>query len=374
MSRWNRPLCVAVASALLVGYAPHALATTGADDPPPATAPTPTPSPTPSPTPTPEPPPVLQLAPTPTPTPTPAPTSEPVRVASDPDPNRLPDLGLGRVGDLRLVRTASGTLQLRLSSTLINIGSGPMVVRAVRENLKDRFTVAQRIHTLDGRRPFRTLPVGTKYAGDGHSHWHIKNVVQYTLVSLDDDSQRIRRANKIGFCIYDNVRRAPRPKQPTRPDFPRTGCGQRNSKQLRMGLSVGWGDLYTWTLPGQFVRMTGLPAGDYRLLGTANPDGVFYEQREDNNNVFADLRLRRDKGKASIRVLRRGVRPVSQAESTAVAEHPAAQDAHAGHDDPPSGAAASSRVDYASWLSTPARSTQSSRTLSRKGRSPASRR
>jgi hypothetical protein len=367
MSRLSRPLSVAVAAALLVGYAPHALAATGADDPPPTAT-----DPAPTPTPTPEPPPVLPLAPTPTPTPTPTPGSEPVRVASDPDPDRLPDLGLGRVGDLRLIRTASGTLQLRLSSTLINVGSGPMVVRAVRESVKDRFTVAQRIHTLDGRRPFRTLPVGTKYAGDGHSHWHIKDVVQYTLTPLDDEDERARRANKIGFCIYDNVRRAPRPKQPARPDFPRTGCGQRDSKQLRMGLSVGWGDLYTWTLRGQFVSMTGLPAGDYRLLGTANPDGVFYEQREDNNNVFVDLRFRREAGQASIRILRRGNQPVTKAETTAVAEDPAAPDAHAGHDYPPSGAAASSRVDYASWLSTPARSTQSSRTLSRKGRSPAS--
>ena len=36
------------------------------------------------------------------------------------------------------------------------------VVRAVRETVKDRFTVAQRVHTLDGRRPFRTLPVALR--------------------------------------------------------------------------------------------------------------------------------------------------------------------------------------------------------------------
>lgn len=372
MSRLGRPFAIGVASVLLISFAPDAVALSGTDDPPPGS-----PSPAPTPTPTPEP--VLPLAPqvTPTPTPTPTPPAEPVRVATDPDPDLLPDLGLGRVGDLRLIRTRSGTLQLRLSSTLINVGSGPMVVRAVRNRAKDPFTVAQRVHTLDGRRPFLKVPVGTKYAGDGHSHWHIKDVVQYTLTSLDDDSERMRRANKIGFCIYDNVRRAQRPRQPTRAEYLREGCGRQNSKKLRMGLSVGWGDLYTWTLPGQYVSMTGLPAGDYRLLGTANPDDVFYEQRDDNNNVYVDLRFRRENGKATIRILRRGARPVSQAEATAVTavtEDAPAPEGHAGHDDPPSGAAAPGRVDYAAWLSTPARSTQSSRTLSRKGRSPASRR
>ncbi len=102
-----------------------------------------------------------------------------------------------------------------------------------------------------------------------------------------------------------------------------------------MGLSVGWGDKYSWTLLGQYVCMTGLPAGDYRLLGTANPDGVFFEQREDNNDVFVDLRFRRDKGVASIKILRRGARPVEATETTAVASEP---EDHAGHDDPPSSA------------------------------------
>jgi hypothetical protein len=79
---------------------------------------------------------------------------------------------------------------------------------------------------------------------------------------------------------------------------------------VRMGLSVGWGDRYASTLLGQYVSLTGLPAGDYRLLGRANPDGAFYEQRTANNTVYADIRLRRDPGKgASIRILRSGFRP-----------------------------------------------------------------
>ncbi len=277
------------------------------------------------------------------------------------------------MGDLRLIRAKSGTLQLRLSSTLINVGSGPLVVRATRERAKGGFIVEQRVRTLDGRRPYFDLPIGTKYAGDGHSHWHIRDVVRYTLIPLaDDEDVRDRRINKIGFCIYDNVRRANRPGQPVRPQYRPGGCGQESSTTLRMGLSVGWGDLYEWTLPGQYLSLTGLPPGDYRLLGEANPEGVFYEQRDDNNVVYVDLRLRREDGRASIRILRRGVRPVSEAETMAVAGDAGNHEGHSEPGDPPgSGVPAPGGVDYASWLSTPAPLTASSRTRSRKAPSRA---
>jgi hypothetical protein len=113
-----------------------------------------------------------------------------------------------------------------------------------------------------------------------------------------------------------------------------------------------------WTLMGQFVSLTGVPAGDYRLIGEANPEQAFFEQRTDNNTVFTDIRLRRDNGKSSIRILRRGGRPPGEPATAEAVE--------AG-----SGASAPRGVDYAAWLSTPAPLTESSRTRSRKGPSPA---
>ncbi|HUR75739.1 MAG TPA: lysyl oxidase family protein [Sporichthya sp.] len=338
----RRPVLVGLAALALGFGAPAAVAL---DDPPPL-IPVPTPTP----------------APTPAPAPMPAPQS-----ASDLDPSKLPDLGLARIGDLRLVRSPSDALQLRFSSTLVNLGPGPMIVRATRNSPKGTWTVAQRVFTDDGRRPFRTVPVGTVFAGDGHLHWHIRDIVRYSVFSLKELNapggvQDARRARKVGFCIYDNDRRKPREGTPSRAVYLRDGCGMRDSKLLRMGLSVGWGDKYTWTLPGQFVDLTGLRAGDYRLLGVANPGDLLYERNTTNNLVFADFRLRRENGKASIRILRQGVRPPgTTAETTAMAA-----DAHL-H----SSADAPRGVDYAAWPSTPAPSTQSSRTRSRKGRSPA---
>ena len=67
-----------------------------------------------------------------------------------------------------------------------------------------------------------------------------------------------------------------------------------------MGLSVGWGDLYRYTLPDQFVDITGLGAGRYRLVVTADRQGWFSESNESNNSTWVDLQL---KGNGPPRIL-----------------------------------------------------------------------
>jgi hypothetical protein len=175
------------------------------------------------------------------------------------------------------------------------------------------------------------------YAGDGHSHQHLKDIVRYRMYLVDADGNRVeedkRRARKIGFCIYDNVKLPKRPKQPNRPVFPRSGCGKKTSKKLTMGLSVGWGDLYNWRLPGQYVSLAKLPSGVYTLIGEANPEGVLYEQKTSNNGVFMKFKLRRGGGPASIKVLDKGFRPSDKAVAN-VSSH----DGHSDHSDHPEGA------------------------------------
>ena len=56
-----------------------------------------------------------------------------------------------------------------------------------------------------------------------------------------------------------------------------------------MGLSVGWGDRYQWNLPDQYIDITELPAGQYRLLAIADPSNWFVETIETNNSTWVDL-------------------------------------------------------------------------------------
>jgi hypothetical protein len=56
-----------------------------------------------------------------------------------------------------------------------------------------------------------------------------------------------------------------------------------------MWLSVGWGDLYKYVLPDQYVDITSLPDGTYRLWGTADQSNWFLESSNSNNSTWADL-------------------------------------------------------------------------------------
>jgi hypothetical protein len=58
-----------------------------------------------------------------------------------------------------------------------------------------------------------------------------------------------------------------------------------------MGLSIGWGDQYHRSLPGQYIDITGLPDGNYRLKVIVDYDGGFQETDDANNSSYVDFTL-----------------------------------------------------------------------------------
>ena len=54
---------------------------------------------------------------------------------------------------------------------------------------------------------------------------------------------------------------------------------------------MGWGDDYEPHGEGQQIDLTGLPAGDYVLVHTANPDRRLRETDYGNNSASLRLRL-----------------------------------------------------------------------------------
>ena len=71
-----------------------------------------------------------------------------------------------------------------------------------------------------------------------------------------------------------------------------------------MGLSVGWGDRYSSTLPDQYIDVTGLGDGKYRLRATADGSNRFKESNDKNNKTWVDLVLARGNGLAAVEVIR----------------------------------------------------------------------
>ncbi|MGH3921876.1 MAG: lysyl oxidase family protein [Pseudonocardiaceae bacterium] len=140
------------------------------------------------------------------------------------------------------------------------------------------------------------------YAGDGHDHWHVRDLEDCQLRGLDSvviissssssSSGDSSTGIKGGFCFADGFRfDTKRPGAPARAVYSYAECGKPTDLSVRMGLSVGWGDPYLSTLPDQYIDVTRLPWGAYRLEATADASNWFHEADESNNTTWVDIRL-----------------------------------------------------------------------------------
>lgn len=225
----------------------------------------------------------------------------PSATAADP---LLPDLGMAPLSDVYLAVTGTGQKQLRFSATIVNVGRGPFELAAARSDTSSAFSVTQRIHAGDGGVSALPTDATLAFAGDGHTHWHVRDLERYELTRLDN-GVKVGTSAKSGFCFFDTTAyRLSLPGAPSNWVYGPDGCGEASSLAVSMGLSVGWGDMYPWTLPDQFVDVTDLAGGKYRLIAHADPLGWFAESREDNNATWVDIALTVNKrGTAKLRIL-----------------------------------------------------------------------
>lgn len=211
----------------------------------------------------------------------------------------LPDLGMARVADVKVEKTNDGRRLLRFTAVIVNVGRGPFELHLTRASTSDPMSVTQRIYTSSGTRDVSSV-AGTVFGGDGHNHWHIIGLENSELIRLDNGA-KVGSGVKLGYCFLDNVKY--RLTLPGAPTSPRYGtcltAGTQTWLDVTLGLSVGWGDEYRWSLPDQYVDITGLTAGRYRLHVTADTQGLFVESDETNNGTWVDLQI---KGQGSVRI------------------------------------------------------------------------
>ena len=213
----------------------------------------------------------------------------------------LPDLGMARLAGIHIQNTGTQK-QLRLSTTIVNVGAGPFEVTGRRPDANtSEMTTTQRIFDSAGDYRDRSTSATFIYSGDGHEHWHVKDLEDYDLFRLDESGNVVEPAvveqgQKVGFCFFDNAHYGS-----SEPEYYR-GCENGNPDALRvtMGLSRGWGDTYFANLVGQYLDITGVADGRYRLLVKADGDSAdgsdrFLESDETNNSTWADLQITGDR-------------------------------------------------------------------------------
>lgn len=233
--------------------------------------------------------------------PTPTPTSPPPSSPPPNSPELLPDLGIRNATNVSLdTTTTPGIRKLRFKTVTANKGAGPFLMEGKRSSVSDpTLTTQQRVYRADGTSYLRPSEAIFYFAGDGHNHWHVRDIDRFELVSKSSGGE-IRTGEKHGFCFEDNTGYRGWPGSPNHPASPANpyyvppaacGLNQPNSLNVIEGLSVGWGDTYPPTLPDQYINVTGLPNGVYRLTQTADWANWFLESDENNNSAWEDISI-----------------------------------------------------------------------------------
>jgi hypothetical protein len=220
--------------------------------------------------------------------------------------DRLPDLAMARLRAFNIEQTPDGRRLLRFTSIVVNVGSGPFELHGERPNVSaPEMSVTQRIYSdVAGNFVDRPTTATMFFAGDGHNHWHVRDLSTYRLVRLDNGSG-VGIGAKRGFCFADNYAY-----KLTLPNAPQSrvygyGCGTSASLNVTVGISVGWGDRYGYRLPDQYIDITSLPPGRYRMRAFADEANWFLESNESNQETWADLEIIG----TSLRVLKRAPDP-----------------------------------------------------------------
>ncbi len=184
-----------------------------------------------------------------------------------------------------------GRTFLRFSATLVNVGSGPLIVAAHRPlPIGDDWRVLQRVDDVTGGYSERETGARLVFGGDAHDHWHVVGAEAHQLEMLDGEV--VGGLVKSGFCFFDNVAHATDlPKAPAAATHSAGECGTRSDRAIAMGLSVGWGDEYQWYLLDQTIEITGVADGRYRLRAIADPADLFKETDEENNDTWTVVDL-----------------------------------------------------------------------------------
>jgi Lysyl oxidase len=209
---------------------------------------------------------------------------------------QLPDLRMATLTTIRLdTTTLPGHRLLRYTAEIVNVGAGPFEARGKRPDTSTSdLSVTQRVYNDDGT--FTRVPIPQTYmfwAGDGHNHFHLRDLEDGVLTRLDNGGA-VGALAKHGFHFADNqafdlaLQNAPRS-----PVY--ASCGGFSCKMsalnVTMGLSVGWGDIYGASLAFQYIDITGLKSGQYMLTVTADASHWFEETDASDNSTWAKLRI-----------------------------------------------------------------------------------
>jgi hypothetical protein len=195
-------------------------------------------------------------------------------------PPQYPDLRTMRPADLQFDVLADGTRILRFSNAVWNAGPGPLELEGNPDPLQNvTKSIFQNIYDRQGRQVIHRKVSSDIEYHPTHNHYHFTEFASYRL--LRQGKQGIYRVTrqggaKTGFCIMDTLAIA----SPA-------GAKYTTCERELQGLSVGWADIYDYTLDDQWlvIPARGLRDGEYALVSTVDPKNKLDEGVGEGNNA-----------------------------------------------------------------------------------------
>jgi hypothetical protein len=201
---------------------------------------------------------------------------------------------------------------LRFSIGPENIGSGHLELVYVAGDDPTGGTVIQRIHHADGSVSEREAGRYEYHAT--HAHYHHAAFASLELYRvLDEETGQMELAGtgpKVGFCMGDYliVKWQSFENAPDRARLSECrGILDSPASGTRIGLTQGWADVYSYSLPGNYVDFGNNGPGRYVVRAKANYADTILESRADDNFSYSYFKVTRDQhGVDTIDVLERG--------------------------------------------------------------------
>jgi hypothetical protein len=195
---------------------------------------------------------------------------------------------------------------LRLPSGPMNVGDGPFLKvfhfasDAASGGLSPdgafiRGPAFQEILWSDGS--YTQRRAGTYSFHTTHAHFHDDGILTYELFKVVGDQLfPAGKGTKSGFCPADQLMGEWRvfgqdPAGDYGPGDAPTGSCYGAADDGLLSLTRGWGDVYRWQRPGQYVEWTGNGDGYYVVRTTVDRSNTTLETNENDNSSYAFIRV-----------------------------------------------------------------------------------
>lgn len=189
---------------------------------------------------------------------------------------------------------------LRFSFGPENAGRGPLeLVYAAPLNEGGKNVMYQQITHADGRKTRR--PAGTYEYHAAHAHYHHPLIAGQQLFKVTDARKGTLEeagvAKKTGFCMGDYTLVDWERFYQDPVDSVPSSCGLLDApyRDLIMGLSTGWNDIYSYRLEGNYIDFDEGGDGLYVVRAFTDRSGEIKETDESDNLSYAYFKVVGDK-------------------------------------------------------------------------------